>query len=100
MPSQETEQIAELEQEVERLMKEVDRYRTAAEEAQQQLDWCIGYFAGSHKPQVARELNANLTHIRRQYLRRAAQPVPATNNHRWRVPSRNRNRRSCGFRPA
>jgi hypothetical protein len=77
MPSQERERIAELEQEVDRLMREVDRYRTAAEDALQQLDWCIGYFAGNRKPAIARALNGNQVQIRRQFLRRAAQPVPA-----------------------
>ena len=42
-------QVAELEQEVHFLMEEVERYRSAAEDALQQLDWCIGYFAGSHE---------------------------------------------------
>lgn len=81
MPSTEKERIAELEHEVERLMKEVDRYRTAAEDALQQLDWCIGFFAGNHKPQVARALNGNQMHIRRRFLRRASHPVPATDTH-------------------
>jgi hypothetical protein len=75
--SAETDQIAELEAEVARLMKEVERYRSAAEDALQQLDWCIGYFAGSHKGQVARVLSANRSHIRSQYLRRPEQAVPA-----------------------
>jgi len=70
--------VEELEMEVARLMKEVDRYRTAAEEALQQLDWCIGYFAGAHKAQIARELGANRVHIRREFLRRASQTVPAS----------------------
>ena len=30
-------------------MEEVERYRSAAEDAMKQLDWCIGYFAGSRK---------------------------------------------------
>jgi hypothetical protein len=42
----ENDRVEEPELEVARLMKEVERYRTAAEEALQQLDWCIGYFAG------------------------------------------------------
>jgi hypothetical protein len=74
----ENNKVHELEMEVARLMKEVDRYRTAAEEALQQLDWCIGYFAGSHKSQIARELNVNRVHIRREFLRRASQTVPAS----------------------
>jgi hypothetical protein len=76
MPS-ENNRVAELELEIVRLMKEVDRYRTAAEDALQQLDWCIGYFAGAHKAQVARVLSANRAHIRREFLRRAAQSVSA-----------------------
>jgi hypothetical protein len=72
----ETKRIAELEDELARLMEETDRYRTAAEDALGQLDWCIGYFAGSHKSQIARALSANRAHIRRQFLRRADQAVP------------------------
>jgi hypothetical protein len=68
--------IEELEREVARLMEEVDRYRTAAEDALQQVDWCIGYFAGSHKSSVARALSSNRAHIRRQLMRRADQSLP------------------------
>lgn len=74
--SEETDKIAELEAEVARLMKEVERYRSAAEDALQQLDWCIGYFAGSHKGQVAKVLSANRSHIRSQYLRRSQETLP------------------------
>ena len=82
MATRENNRSAELEQELARLMKEADRYRTAAEDALQQLDWCIGYFAGSHKPAIARALNRNPTHIRQRVLRRAAQPVPASGSAR------------------
>jgi predicted nucleic acid-binding Zn-ribbon protein len=75
--SPEKNRTAELEQEIARLMEEVERYRTAAEDALQQLDWCIGYFAGAHKSQVARALSANRAHIRREFLRRSAQSVSA-----------------------
>jgi hypothetical protein len=70
------ERMQELEGEVARLMEEVDRYRTAAEDALQQLDWCIGYFAGSHKSAVARALSTNRAHIRRHLMRRADQSLP------------------------
>lgn len=70
--------VAELEDELAHLMQEVERYRTAAEDALQQLDWCIGYFAGAHKSQIARELSANRVHIRREFLRRASQSVPVS----------------------
>jgi hypothetical protein len=74
----ESDDVEELEMEVARLMKEVDRYRTAAEDALQQLDWCIGYFAGAHKGQIARELSANRVQIRRELMRRGALSVPAS----------------------
>jgi len=69
--------IQELERDVEELMVEVDRYRTATEDALQQLDWCIGYFAGSRNGRVAQALSANRAHIRRHYLKRAEQTTPA-----------------------
>jgi len=74
--STETDRITQLEQELDQLMHEVERYRSAAEDTLQQLDWCIGYFTGARKREVARVLSANRTHIRRQYLRRATQAQP------------------------
>jgi hypothetical protein len=71
-------QVAELEHEVHFLMEEVERYRSAAEDALQQLDWCIGYFAGSHKGALARSLSANRSHIRTKYLRRDEQSTPSS----------------------
>ena len=68
--------ITELEQEITHLMEEVERYRSAAEDALQQLVWCIGYLAGCQKGRVAKVLSANRSHIRRQYLRREAQQLP------------------------
>ncbi len=35
---------------------EVERYRQAAEDALQQLDWCIGYLHGIRKVDVSRAL--------------------------------------------
>ena len=74
--SQETDRIEQLEQELDHLMQEVERYRSAAEDALQQLDWCIGYFAGARKGQISGVLSANRTHIRKQYLRRSGQGQP------------------------
>ena len=70
--------VAELQREVDHLMEEVERYRSAAEDAIQQLDWCIGYFAGSHKGALARSLSANRSHIRTKYLRRDEQSTPSS----------------------
>ncbi|MFE6648633.1 hypothetical protein ACFVJS_18840 [Nocardioides sp. NPDC057772] len=69
--------VQELEQEIVELMEEVDRYRTATEDALQQLDWCIGYFVGCGKSRLATSLGANRAYIRRHLLRRAVEPVPA-----------------------
>jgi hypothetical protein len=56
---------------------EVERYRQAAEDALQQLDWCIGYLHGIRKMQVSRALAKNRSYIRRQLLKREEQPLPA-----------------------
>ena len=69
--------VKELELEVERLMREVDKYRTAAEDALQQLDWCIGYFTGANKPSLAKSLSANRSYIRRNLLKREDAGMPA-----------------------
>lgn len=66
----------QLELQMVHLMEEVERYRSAAEDALQQLDWCIGYFAGSKNGRLAQALSANRAHIRRTYLRRAEQATP------------------------
>ena len=70
-------QIEELEKQMDHLMHEVERYRSAAEDALQQLDWCIGYLAGCQKGQIAKVLSANRSQIRRQYLRRPEEAQPA-----------------------
>ena len=56
---------------------ELERYRQAAEDALQQLDWCIGYLHGIRKVDISRALARNRAHIRTQLLRRPEQPVPA-----------------------
>jgi hypothetical protein len=57
--------------------QELERYRQAAEDALQQLDWCIGYLHGIRKVDISRALARNRAHIRTQLLRRPEQPVPA-----------------------
>ncbi|HET6875994.1 MAG TPA: hypothetical protein VFH38_00540 [Jatrophihabitans sp.] len=68
--------IKELEVELERLNGDVERYRNACYDAMQQLGWCIGYFAGSHKPKYARAMANNLAYIRRAVLNRAPEEMP------------------------
>ena len=56
--------------------KELERYRQAAEDALQQLDWCIGYLHGIRKTDISRALARNRSQIRTQLMRRPEQPVP------------------------
>ena len=57
--------------------EELERYRRAAEDALQQLDWCIGYLHGARKVEISRALAKNRAHIRTELLRRPEQPDPA-----------------------
>jgi hypothetical protein len=57
--------------------QEVERYRQAAEDALQQLDWCIGYLHGIRKLDVSRALARNRSYIRMQLLQRQEEPLPA-----------------------
>jgi hypothetical protein len=56
---------------------ELERYRRAAEDALQQLDWCIGYLHGIRKVEISRALARNRSQIRTQLLGRHEEPVPA-----------------------
>ena len=42
---------------------EMERYRQAAEDALQQLEWCIGYLHGIKKVGISRALAKNRSHI-------------------------------------
>jgi hypothetical protein len=57
--------------------EELERYRQAAEDALQQLDWCIGYLHGIRKTDISRALAKNRSHIRTHLMRRPEQPVPS-----------------------
>ena len=48
---------------------DVERYRRAAEETLEQVDWCIGYLYRIRKPEIARALESNRSTIRRQMER-------------------------------
>ena len=56
--------------------KEADRYRKAAEDALQQLDWAIGYLHGIHKTDISRALAKNRSFIRKRLMDREEQPLP------------------------
>jgi hypothetical protein len=57
--------------------EELERYRQAAEDALQQLDWCIGYLHGIRKVGISRALAKNRAYIRTRLLSRPEEPVPA-----------------------
>jgi hypothetical protein len=57
--------------------EELERYRQAAEDALQQLDWCIGYLHGIRKVGISRALAKNRSYIRTRLLSRSEEPVPA-----------------------
>jgi hypothetical protein len=57
--------------------EEAERYRQAANDALQQLDWAIGYLHGIHKTDISRALARNRTYIRRQLLGEAGEPNPS-----------------------
>jgi hypothetical protein len=56
--------------------KEADRYRKAAEDALQQLDWAIGYLHGIHKTDISRALAKNRSYIRKQLMGREEEALP------------------------
>lgn len=53
-----------------------ERYRQAAEDALQQLDWCIGYLHGIRKEKISRALARNRSYIRQTLLKQAQEPLP------------------------
>jgi hypothetical protein len=50
--------------------REVERYRIAAENALQQLDWTIGYLHGIRKTEISKALATNRYFIRRSLMRK------------------------------
>jgi hypothetical protein len=46
--------------------EEIGRYRLAAEETLEQLEWCVRYLERIKKPRVAAVIDQNRRHIRRQ----------------------------------
>ena len=56
---------------------EADRYRKAAEDALQQLDWTIGYLHGIRKVKISKSLAKNRSYIRQQLMGRSEQELPS-----------------------
>jgi hypothetical protein len=55
---------------------EATRYRRAAEDALQQLDWAIGYLHGIKKTEISKALAQNRSYIRRSLMGEADEPLP------------------------
>lgn len=73
--------VEALELQVVQLVEEIERYRTAAEDALSQVDWCIGYFTAKKQAAIARALNANRSYIRSALMGLSEQPLPTTTAH-------------------
>lgn len=56
---------------------QAERYRQAAQDALQQLDWCIGYFHGIRKGRISAQLARNRSYIRQNLMHRPAEAVPS-----------------------
>jgi hypothetical protein len=57
---------------------EAQRYRQAAEDALQQLDWCIGYLHGIRKSELSARLAMNRNFIKKTLMREATEPLPSS----------------------
>jgi hypothetical protein len=55
---------------------ETDRYRQAAEDALQQLDWAIGYLHGIRKVEISKALARNRSFIRQRLMGESEEPLP------------------------
>ena len=55
-----------------------ERYKQAATDALEMLDWCIGFLVGIRKEAIASQIAQNRAHIRKQLLHESAEPVPTS----------------------
>ena len=76
MPQARRRQQSSNRNESESKQEETDRYRRAAEDALQQLDWAIGYLHGIRKTDISRALARNRSFIRQRLLQVPEEPVP------------------------
>ncbi len=56
--------------------EELERFRQAANDALEQLDWCIGYLHGIRKTAIAGVLSRNRQFIRQRLLHVPSEPTP------------------------
>ena len=64
-------------EDVDEKQEEADRYRKAAEDALQQLDWAIGYLHGINKTEISKALAKNRSFIRQRLMGQAEEPMPS-----------------------
>ena len=57
---------------------EADRYRQAATDALEMLDWCIGFLVGTRKEGIAAQLAQNRRYIREKLMHEPEEPVPTS----------------------
>jgi hypothetical protein len=55
---------------------DVDRYRQAAEDALQPLDWAIGYLHAIRKTDISKALAKNRSYIRTRLIDQPEEPTP------------------------
>ena len=57
---------------------EAERYRQAATDALEMLDWCIGYLVGTRKEKIAARLAEGRSQIRTDLMHEPSEPLPTT----------------------
>jgi hypothetical protein len=57
---------------------EADRYKEAATQTLEMLDWCIGYLVGIKKEGIAARLAENRSYIRKNLMDEPAEPLPTS----------------------
>lgn len=55
---------------------EAERYRQAATDALEMLDWCIGFLVGSRKERIAAQLAEGRKRIRQDLMQEPDEPLP------------------------
>lgn len=56
--------------------EEGERYRQAAQDALEQIDWVVGYLHGIGKTKLSAQLARNRSYIRRNLMQEAHEPLP------------------------
>jgi hypothetical protein len=57
---------------------DAERYRQAATDALEMLDWCIGFLVGSRKERIAAQLAQGRARIRKDLMHESEEPLPTS----------------------